>query len=198
MLVVMAIFCTGLVFSTFAYVTTLALAGMRLVGLEFRVALAVMLANVALCILLIPNWGILGAAVAGAASFALSAILFAHYGHQKIGYSASPQIYRLVLAGAATCLLLFLVKEPVALAAGMLPKFGDAVLRPYIAKAEYLALLGVVTLAALCVFGALSLLLKCFAAEDVAIMKKAARAINMPLYVEAIAEAVALRGVGKS
>jgi O-antigen/teichoic acid export membrane protein len=193
---VMAIFCAGLVFSTFAYVMTLALAGMRLVDLEFRVALAVMVANVSLCVLLIPQWGINGAAVAGAASFALSAALFSHYSHRKIGFSTSPQIYRMVGAGAVTCILLFFARPYVADAAGMLPQIGDAALRPYFAKAEYLALLGLVTLLALAVFSALSLLLKCFAGEDVAMVKKAARAIGMPIWIEAAAEGIARRGIG--
>ena len=87
----------------------------------------------------------------------------------------------MLAAGGVSCLLLLLARSYVAVAAGMLLTFGaDAALRLYITKTEYLALLGGVTLAALCIFGALSLLLKCFAVEDVAIMKKAARAIGIP------------------
>ena len=54
----MAIFCAGLVFSAFSYIISLTLAGMRLVKLEFKIALANVGTNVLLCLLLIPAYGL--------------------------------------------------------------------------------------------------------------------------------------------
>ena len=194
---VMAVFSIGLVFSVFSYAIMLTLAGMRLVKVEFKVALIVMVANIALCILLIPQFGIEGAALAGAAGFALQSYLFLGYGKKLIGFSSPSGAYRMGAATVITCAALFLIKPAVASASLMIPPFGGAEMAPYVAKAGYLALLGIVTALSFLIFIVLSLLLKCFDHEDIVVMKKVARMMKMPPTLEAASEKLALMGVEK-
>lgn len=83
----MAIFVLGMIISCFSYATMLALAAMRLVSLEFKVALFAGLLNVALCFLFIPPLGMVGAALSSSLSLLASMLLFLHYGYSvlKIG-----------------------------------------------------------------------------------------------------------------
>ena len=191
----MSIFSAGLLFSAFAYAMTLALAGMRRVDLEFRVALTVMVVNVILCIILIPPYGIEGAAFAAAVGFALSALMFSHYSRNVIGFHSPASIYRMFAAAVISCVILFLLKPYVASAALMLPQIGGAALQSYVAKGEYLLLLGLVAAIAFIIFTSLSLFLKCFGKEDIAVMKKASRLVHIPLQLEILAEKIALLGV---
>jgi O-antigen/teichoic acid export membrane protein len=192
---VMAIFCIGLLFSAFSYVISLTLAGMRLVALEFKIALLVVALNVALCFLLIPPFGTDGAAVAAAASFAVSAALFVHYGKKMAGYSVPAEVYKICAAGVLTCALLFAMKPMAASAAAAMPQFGGPAMAPYTAKIAYLLLLGGVTALAAGAFAALSLFAKCFGREDISVMKQAAAKVRMPKGVLSVAERIILYGI---
>ncbi len=192
---VMAIFSVGLLFSLFSYVFTITLAAMRMVALEFKIALAIVLINIALCVLLIPRLGIEGAATASATAFAISAILFAYYAGKIIGYKTPIEIYKLFAAALLVCACLFALKPAVAYAASIAPQFGGAELQPYVSKVIYLLLLGMVSAFAFIAFGALSLLAKCFGREDIAVMKQAARKMKAPIKLVAIAERVLLAGI---
>ncbi len=194
---VMSIFCAGLLFSLFSYVFSLALAAMRLVSLELKIAAVVVLANIALCVVLIPAFGMEGAAMSAAAAFAISALLFAHYAWTRIGYSTPAEIYKLFALALLVCGILFFLKPVVALAAGAIPPFGGPEFRPYVAKIAYLLLLGAVSAFAFAAFGALSLLAKCLGKEDVTLMKHAARKMTAPQQVVSLAERIMLAGVSE-
>jgi len=189
--------CIGLMFSVISYVVQLALAGMRLIALELRIAFAVFFSNVLLCLLLIPPYGIEGAAAASALSFAFSGFLFLHYGKTMIGFSTSPSIYRLLAIGIVVCCLLILAKPAIEGIAELLPNFGGPELAIYISKAEYLLLLGFAVAASLVAFAALAILLRCFEQEDVAMMRKAAKRAFVPERLIALAEKILLAGVEK-
>ena len=194
---VMAIFCVGLLFSVFSYVFSLALAGMRLVQLEFKIASAAVIANIVLCFALIPPFGMTGAALSAAASFAISAALFSHYSWKMIGFRSPPEVYKIMAASLLVCAVLFLLKPAVAFAAGAIPPMGGEALKPYAAKIAYLLLLGVVTAFSFAAVGALSLLAKCFGHEDVAVMKSTAKRASVPHPIVMLAERVMLMGVAK-
>ncbi|MFA6489908.1 MAG: flippase [Candidatus Micrarchaeia archaeon] len=192
----MALVVLGLVFAAFTYTISLALAGMRLVKLELKVAAAAGIANVALNFALIPSFGVEGAALAAAASFAISAVLFLHYGKKVIGFETPASSYRLLVAGAITCAAIFLLKPEVTILAGMIPSsIGGAGLAPYISKSLYLGLLGLMCALAFAIFGLLSLLLKCFEREDVAVAKRMAKQGRVPDAAISIAEKVLLHGI---
>ena len=192
---VMAIFCVGLVFSVFSYIFALTLAGMRQVVLEFKIAIVVVAVNVALCFLLIPMWGIEGAAISAAAAFFVSAALFSHYACKIIRFRAQPETYKIIGAAVLVFLLLVAIKPVISSAAGTIPQMGGPELRPYAAKIAYLLLLGAVSLLSFAAVGVLSLLAKCFGREDIAVMKQAAARARMPKRVLAIAERIISYGI---
>lgn len=190
-----AIFCAGLVFSVFAYVFTLALAGMRRVDIEFKIAVACVLANALLCLILIPPFGMNGAAVACAASFALAAGLFSYYTAKIIKFRTPVATYRIIAAGLVAFLAVWLAKPYVTAIASSMPHIGGAAFSPYIAKLLYLLLLGVVTGFSFAVFLACVIILRCFGREDMLPLKIIARKLRVPQGYVAIAERVFLMGL---
>ncbi|MFA6213879.1 MAG: oligosaccharide flippase family protein [Candidatus Micrarchaeia archaeon] len=192
----MSIFILGLLVSTVAYPVSLALAGMRLVRLELYVAIACAFVNLALNILLIPLFGMEGAAAASAAAFIISALMFERYGRQRLSYSTPWGIYKLFIAGAVAFAAIFFLLKPLAafLALGI-PLMGEGDIALYAYKLSYLALLGLMGCIGLVIFGAVALLLRTFRQEDVDLMRSAARKARVPPQLISIAEKIALMGV---
>ena len=75
----LAIFAFGLLIRSLSFMQAFTLAGMRLVRIEMKVAAAAAITNIILNILLIPKYGIEGAALASAAAFTVATLLFFHY-----------------------------------------------------------------------------------------------------------------------
>ncbi len=193
----MELFIAGLVFNAFALTVSLALAGMRLVGLELRVMVVSGIANMALNFLLIPPFGLEGAALAAAGGSLLWAILMLHYGKQKAGFASPKESYLLVLAGIITFVLLLAAKPIVASAASFIPAWGGAQFGIYFSKFAYLSLLGAVSAIAFAIFGALALALKCLGREDLLMAEQAASRVGIPKSFWKLVEPLLFRGVKK-
>ena len=191
----MAIFILGLMFSTLIYPITLALAGMRLVRLELNVAIAAGIANVILNVMLIPGFGMEGAAFASAVAFLLSALMFERYGKQYLDYRTPREIYKLFIAGAIAFAAIMLLKPVAATLATGIPAIGEGDIALYAYKFSYLALLGMMGCVGLALFGAVALLLRTFKREDVDLLHSAAGKAHIPLRLISIAEKIALMGV---
>ena len=191
----MAIFILGLMFSTIIYPISLALAGMRLVRLELNVAIAAGIANVILNILLIPGFGMEGAAFASAVAFLLSALMFERYGRQYLDYRTPLEIYKLFIAGAIAFSAIMLLKPSAALIASGIPSIGTGDMALYAYKFSYLALLGIMGCVGLALFGIVALLLRTFKHEDVDLLHSAAGKARIPPKLISIAEKIALMGV---
>ncbi len=139
--------------------------------------------------------GIAGSALASAASFALSMLLFCHYGWKRIGFKMPDTAYRMVAAGAATLVLLFLLK-PIALSvASAVPSLGTGETGLYLTKGIRFAFIGLIAAFAGVAFALFCLLLKCFEQEDIVIMRKAARKAMVPDALAGFAEKIVLYGV---
>ena len=191
----MAIFILGLMFSTLIYPITLALAGMRLVRLELNVAVVAGIANVLLNVMLIPGFGMEGAAFASAAAFLLSAWMFERYGRQYLDYRTPREIYKLFIAGAVAFAAIVLLKPSAAMLASGIPAIGSGDIAAYSSKFAYLALLGVMGCIGLALFGAVSLLLRSFKHEDVRLLHSAAGKAKLPPRLISLAEKIAMMGV---
>lgn len=194
----MSIFMLGMFFSLFTQVIALALAGMRLVNLEFKIVLAVGALNVILNFLLIPAMGIEGSALASALSFAMSTLLFCHYGWKLIGFRMPSAAYRMVFAGAATLVLLFLLKPMVLSAASAVPSIGTEEMGIYLTKGVRFGFIGLIAAFAGAAFALFCLLLKCFEQEDIAIMRKAGKRVMMPDALAGLAEKIVSHGIADS
>ena len=191
----MAIFILGLMVSTLIYPITLALAGMRLVRLELNVAIAAGVANVILNIMLIPGFGMEGAAFASAVAFLLSALMFERYGRQYLEYKTPREIYKLFIAGAIAFAAIMLLKPAAAMIASGIPAMGSGDAALYAYKFSYLALLGVMGCVGLVLFGAVALLLRTFKREDIDLLHSAAGKARLPPGLISFAEKIALLGV---
>ena len=191
----MSIFVLGLLFSTIAYPMSLALAGMRLVRLELYVAIACAAANVALNVLLIPQFGMEGASAASAVSFLISAWMFERYGRQYLDYKTPREIYKLFVAGAAAFAVVLLLKPAAAAFAAGIPAIGTGELAVYSAKFAYLALLGVMGCVGLALFGMVALFMRSFKHEDIRLLSTAAGKARLPRGLVSLAERIAMMGV---
>jgi len=191
--IVMMVFTFGLVFSAFSYMASLALTAMRLVKIELYIAAACGVSNVILNFLLIPALGIEGAAAASAISFAMSALLLNHFAKKMLGYHNPPETYRL-LAAALMVFIAAMIAKPL-LSAAASAVISQAGAGEFIPKAIYLAYLGILISASGALFVAFSLALKCFRAEDVALMRRVLEKANVPAPIPALAEKMASHGV---
>jgi len=190
---VMVLFTLGVAFYSLSYMIFLAFTAMRMVKLELTLALISGAFNVVLVVLLIPPFGMEGAAAAGALAFVFSALLAKHYCEKLIGFRFPPEIYKTLAAGIATLVLMFLLKAPLYSAlSGMVP-FGSA--DAYLFKASHLAILATLTLVSVAIFVSFALLLRCFRKEDVALMRSVMRKAMVPQPLISFAEKVACRGI---
>lgn len=184
----MVIFLVGLLIASISYISLIALAGLRMVNLEFRVVMISGIVNAILNVLLIPIMGMEGAAVASAISFCISTALFEYYARKIIGYSTPPEVYRMVLAGALTFTLIFALKPIITQAAlSLLDALGWQA-QGYTWKIIYLFLLGLVVAFSYSVFGALSIAFKCLGTEEIAMVKNASKKAGVPEGIVKIAE----------
>ncbi len=191
----MGIFVLGLGFTAFSYAVGLALAGMRLVKLELKIAAIAGVANVILNFLLIPQFGIEGASFAAAASFAIVAVMMLHYGKTMIGFRSPRSLYKLALVGAALLALLYLTKPYLQAASNMIPALGSGELAKYFQKSAYLLFLGAVLALSFAIFGAMALLSKCFEKEDVGVFRSIARKAHLPEKIASAVERMIAYGV---
>ncbi len=182
----MAIFTLGIMMNGFAYLISMALAALRQVGLELRISAVSALANIAFCILLIPGFGMAGAAAASFLSFTLLALLYRHYGRRLYGFAFPPETPRLMVAAVAAFAAMVLLKGA---AFSLLGAFWQPSSAQFsIAdKAVYLSFLALLAAFVAGVFLLLALLLKCLRREDVSLLEKILRRAMVPQPLAALA-----------
>ena len=189
---VLSVFTTGVLLSTLALVVSTALVAKRMVNIELRVTLISAIINLILCFLLIPSFGIEGAALAYLVAIALSTILTLYYGKTIFGFVSPPEIYRILLAGIVTGILILLIKP---LFTGFtIPSMGGE-FNQYFYKVCYLSYIAILMFFSGIVFLVLSLALKCFHHEDVSLMKSALRKAFVPPALIEFAAKIATKGV---
>jgi O-antigen/teichoic acid export membrane protein len=163
----------GMLLKSAVVVLSLTLAAMRRMATQLLMILASGLVNISLNLMLIPQYGMAGSAIASISGFAVSVLLLAYFSKRYFGFTFAPEIYRLGLAGAATLGAVLLLSPA---ASALISPLGQ-ILGPeapfYLTKLLYLAYFGVLACMTIAVFGLIALLLKCFRKEDVALMKKA-------------------------
>lgn len=183
----MAIFTLGIMMNGFAYLLSMALAALRQVGLELRISAVSALANIAFCILLIPGFGIVGAAVASFLSFTLLALLYRHYGRCLYGFAFPAETPRLLLAAVLAFAAMALLKGPAFSLLGAAWQPSDSVQFSIADKVVYLSFLALLAAFVAGVFLLLALLLKCLRREDVSLLGKILRRAMVPQPLAALA-----------
>jgi O-antigen/teichoic acid export membrane protein len=191
----MVIYSFGLVLFAVSYMTLLALAALRLVRVEFGVTMAIGVVNILLNILLIPPFGIEGAAVASTAGFAVGLLLLQYYGEKLLGFRFPAEIWRLLAAAVLVFLVLLAADPLVSSLSVLLPASGSGTTQVYLLKSLYLLCLAVLVLLSMLLFMGCALLFKCFRREDVSLMKSVMRRALLPPPLISLAEKMASYGV---
>lgn len=176
----LAIFALGLLIRSLTFIQAFILAGMRLVRIELKIAGASALANIVLNFILIPQFGIEGAAIASAAAFTIATILFIYYSRKMMGFIFQPEALRAVFAGLIALGLIFLAKPYLSSIISMLPELGDGDLAGLVSKVMRLAVFGALFLIAGIVYVVALFILRTFTEEDVNILAAALRRARIP------------------
>ncbi len=192
----MAIFSTGLIISYLTNIVSLALAAMRMVKIELMVVGLGAIANIVLCVIFIPMWGMEGAAAASAVSFIIMGVALNHFAHRLIGFRFPPEVFRLLGAAALTCIVILLIKPQVMLLSqSFLDSAASIGTSIYITKVINLIFIGSLAILTIFIFIPFGLVLKCFHKEDVAIMRAALRKIRVPEDMIVFAQKIVSYGV---
>ncbi len=107
---VLVLFSLGTLASAMGAIQRTALAGMRLVRIELYSMICGAAVNVLLCLLLIPAYGINGAAVASLAAFSVMSLVNHHYASRRMGFSFPQSAWKNLLAGAVVLAVLMLIE----------------------------------------------------------------------------------------
>ena len=186
---VLSLFSAGVFFSLLGTVQRTALAGMRMLRQEIIVAGAAALLNLALNILLIPPYGINGAAFASAVSLTSTAFLYQRYAGRLMGFPFPPSILKNILAGVAVLALLWLLQSFAysAIASLPLPSVSGSVLSIVLDKILKLAALGVFFAIGLAAYVVLLNLMKLFEKEDADVLRKMMEKSRLPAWLPKMA-----------
>ncbi len=190
----LSIICVAMIIRSISMMLSLSLASMRAIRLTFMTSLVSGAANLALNILLIPQFGIAGTAAAMVASAAIIVAMNSHYASRLIGYSFPAPFLRLVFCALATLLAMLAAKSVFnPFSVGLLEQFSQS---QYVVKVLSLSYLGFAALATAAIFSALAFLLKCFGKEDVSLLEKGMRKVRLPEFLVRAVHSIASRGTG--
>ena len=194
---VMSIYVFAVLIMSIPSVLSLALTSMKIVKLQLKVLLALSFMQIALDILLIPAYGMVGAAISFFARCIVMLIIFCYYAKKIFDFRFSRAFYKLFNAALIVMIIVLLVKPAALVLAGMLPALEGTGLQFYLSKLIYLGYLGILTAASFLIFMFFVTLSRCFRKEDVVLMAKAMKRARIPGSVIALIENVASRGIAK-
>lgn len=189
----MALFTLGLVLCAMYSVIMLALAAMRLVRVELLITVVSGAAALALTVLLVPQFGMDGAALAALAGFLLALAMAVYYGKKLIGFSLPAGMWKMLAAGAAGFAVVLAARSA---ALPFLSQFvaagtaGDVV-----QKVAWLAALAALMAVSAAIFLLSAMFLKCFQKEDIFLMRMVMRKASVPEPLARLTESFASLGV---
>jgi O-antigen/teichoic acid export membrane protein len=178
--IALAIFTLGLLIRSLSIMHALVLAGMRLVRIEIKVAAISASANVLLNLIMIPLFGIEGAAAASACAFATATFLFVHYVKREVGFGIPNSTIKSLIAGFIALLLIFLIKPYLLVAVDSAPDIEGIALSDIVSKVLKLFILGILFIIASLFYVFLLFILKTFDEEDVNLLAAALRRAKIP------------------
>ncbi|MBU0527236.1 flippase [Candidatus Micrarchaeota archaeon] len=190
--VAMAIFTLAVLVKSFSLMLSLALAAMRKIQLELKITLILGIVNVIFNVLLIPSYGMEGAAIASLIAFITTFFLLNHYCNKIFQFKLQPENYKLIIAGATTLIIMLFISPYASID---IPSIGPESLAPYISKVLYLFFLGIFASVAFTLFILFALVLKCFKNEDKLLMKQVLTKARLPAPIISLAEKTAALGV---
>jgi stage V sporulation protein B len=175
----MAIFLLGTTVKAFFSMLSYVIAAMRKLMVELKTNAVMAMLNIVFTIILIPMFGMEGAAFGAFLSFLFSFFLLRHYAYKIFGFRIPGQAYRLLVAGGIT-LIPFLIISP-HLSISALPQGVPG-------HILFLVLLGIMGAFSASIFLFLALVLKCFTKEDQALVAALLRRFSSPQPLIGLAE----------
>ncbi|MBI5046113.1 polysaccharide biosynthesis C-terminal domain-containing protein, partial [Candidatus Micrarchaeota archaeon] len=192
----MGIFTLGMVVLSIGYVTSLAIIAVRKIRIELYITVASAVINFILNLLLIPYFGMEGAALAGLIGFVITTMMLNEYGMRLFTFKLPKETYKLLAAFIIVTGILIMAKPLFIGVSSFIPTVGQETwMGPYLTKIFYLTYLGIVMVLTMTAFFLGALWMKCFKGEDSALTKKILRRIRMPEWAIVLASRIMDMGI---
>ncbi|MBU0586616.1 flippase [Candidatus Micrarchaeota archaeon] len=171
------------------------LAAIRVLKIELIISILAAIVNIVLNILLIPKYGMEGAALASMASFAIITIMLLYYSKKIIGGTFLSGSLKPLIAGIVICVVFLLLKAHVAAVFSIsLPKITSGIGEVIYEKIFQLAILGGFFTLMVASYVLLLVLLKAFEKDDRTLLLGGLRKLRIPdPYIVMIENAVGFR-----
>lgn len=180
---VLVIFTLGIFIRLISSVHSWILAALRLVHIEFYAAAVAAIINIVMNIILVPIYGIEGAAFASLLSFAVVTIMIIYFSKKYFGFGIPAGTYKPIIAGLIALVLVVLLKDwTIGFMEGVQPIsfFNNEILDLISQKMIKLAVLGALFAFACAVYFLSLGLLKAFGKEDVELVSIGMKKFGAP------------------
>ncbi|MGV8085031.1 MAG: flippase [Candidatus Bilamarchaeum sp.] len=171
----LAIFTIGVMIQSISYIISISLAAARRLDLELKVMIASTVVNIALNFALVPQFGIEGAAVASLISFIILSGISTYYANKLFNYRPEKQEINLFVTLIITSLIMYFIKVNLTFPLEQIKTLSNG--NGIFLKIISLFSLGVMCMISLLSFLLVSILLKCYEKEDIALIQKIAKRI---------------------
>ncbi len=192
---VMSLIVLGVIIKSAFLVLSNTLSAMRRVDIQLRIVVVAGVINFLLNLLLIPEFGMDGSAMAAFISILSALLLIVYYSRKLIGYSLPPEVFKIGAVALFTFIFIMLIKPAAPIILSQFPQIGDGGVAEAAGKALYMVFLGILAAISSTIFFAFVLLLKCFRKDDVELMKSALKKAKMPDGIISFFEKIVMRGV---
>lgn len=188
---VLSIFSAGMFIRSLSYIHGMIIASRRIISIEAGAAVAATGINIGLNVLLIPAYGITGAALSSAISFLAISLINIFYCRKISGFGFAAKFYRPIFAALLTLALLLLLNGPILALFDLLPmtEFGAGnIINIIIQKMIKLAILGIMFAATIAAYAVFLSLTRSFEEEDADMFSAVCRRAGVPGAVSGFAK----------
>ena len=192
---VMSMVVVGVIIKSAFLVLSNTLSAMRRVDIQVKIVAVSGTINFVLNFLLIPQFGINGAALSAFFSILAAMVLIVHYARRLVGFSLPPEIFKIGAIAIFTFIILMLLRPAAPLVLSMFPVIGEGGVAEAAGKALYVVFIFALAAFSSALFFTFVLLLKCLRLEDVELMKAALRKARVPDGPVDFFEKIVMRGV---
>ncbi|MBN2478074.1 flippase [Candidatus Micrarchaeota archaeon] len=182
---VLLMFSIGFTMSSLIGIQAKTLAAINRLDVNLKRVITASVVNIVLNLILIPNYGINGAAVASAVSLTLSAMLIMKDTNEILEYKVTAKIYKPIIAGVMSMAFLVLTKPYVFIGMEQIPGIsigisGEEIYATVFQKLFRLFIFGVLFVLASIIYFITLLLLKVFSSDDILILGAGLKKIKVP------------------
>ncbi|MDD5022966.1 MAG: polysaccharide biosynthesis C-terminal domain-containing protein [Candidatus ainarchaeum sp.] len=175
----------GLFLKSAGTVPSMIIVTYKKLDIEFKIAGSAAIMNIILNILLIPQYGINGAAFSSLIAFAISSILFFHYSGKILELKFPIEVYKSIIAGIIAFGIILLLKSQILLSIMQITTIQigaeeGGIIEESIIKIATLVILGILFLVCSIIYLAVLILLKAFGKEELSVLEAGLRKVGIP------------------